>query len=110
MNGECPHNEDRASCAAGCGDQEQEDECLRCGGDHSWCQSVRDDEYGPPPPAGQDTERLRDALRVHHPIMRSETGPFSGCRCGGVGLGQDVIAHVVTEIRRALDPGAPAVP
>ncbi len=53
--------------------------------------------------AGQDDGRLRDALRIHHPIMRSETGPFSGCRCGEVRLGQDVIAHVVTEIRRSLD-------
>ena len=57
----------------------------------------------PAPSAGQDTGRLRDALRVHHPIMRSETGPFSGCRCGGVKLGQDVIAHVVGELQRALD-------
>lgn len=46
---------------------------------------------------------LRDALRIHHPIMRSETGPFSGCRCGQVRLGEDVIAHVVGELRRALD-------
>lgn len=48
-------------------------------------------------------DELRDALRVHHPIMRSETGPFSGCRCGGVRLGEDVIAHVVGELSRALD-------
>lgn len=54
-------------------------------------------------PASQADEGLRDALRIHHPIMRSETGPFSGCRCGAVGLGQDVIAHVVAELRRALD-------
>jgi hypothetical protein len=48
---------------------------------------------------------LREALRTHHPIMRSETGPFSGCRCGGVKLGQDVIEHVVGHLRRALDGG-----
>jgi len=57
----------------------------------------------PAPSAGRDTGQLRDALRIHHPVMRSETGPFSGCRCGGVRLGQDVIAHVVGELRRALD-------
>lgn len=45
---------------------------------------------------------LRDALRIHHPIMRSETGPFSGCCCGAVKLGEDVIEHVVTELRIAL--------
>lgn len=50
--------------------------------------------------------QLRDALRIHHPIMRSETGPFSGCRCGQVQLGQDVIAHVVEHLRAALDGGA----
>jgi hypothetical protein len=49
---------------------------------------------------------LRDALRVHHPIMRSETGPFSGCRCGQARLGQDVIAHVVEHLRAALAPQA----
>lgn len=54
-----------------------------------------------------DTETLRDALRVHHPIMRSETGPFSGCRCKGVGLGEDVIAHVVGHLAAALDGGRP---
>lgn len=53
--------------------------------------------------ADVSTDTLRDALRIHHPIMRSETGPFSGCRCGQVRLGQDVIAHVVTELRAALD-------
>ena len=47
--------------------------------------------------------KLRDALRVHHPIMRSETGPFAGCRCGQVRLGEDVIAHVVGELLAALD-------
>lgn len=54
-----------------------------------------------------DAEALRETLRIHHPIMRSETGPFSGCRCGGVKLGQDVIAHVVEHLRAraaALDP------
>lgn len=52
----------------------------------------------------EDTETLalRDALRIHHPIMRSETGPFSGCSCGAVELGEDVIVHVVTELRNAL--------
>ena len=44
-------------------------------------------------------EMLRDVLRVHHPVMRSETGPFSGCRCGQVQLGQDVIAHVVDQLQ-----------
>lgn len=52
---------------------------------------------------GDRPDALREALRVHHPIMRSETGPLSGCRCGAVKLGQDVIAHVVTELRAALD-------
>ena len=47
-------------------------------------------------------DALRDALRSHHPIMRSETGPFSGCRCGQVRLGQDVIAHVVDQLIDAL--------
>jgi hypothetical protein len=51
-------------------------------------------------PGGAD--ELIAALRIHHPIMRSETGPFSGCRCGQVRLGQDVIAHVVAELRDAL--------
>lgn len=51
-------------------------------------------------------EELRDALRVHHPIMRSETGPFSGCRCGQVKLGQDVIGHVTDHLRAALAPQA----
>lgn len=55
----------------------------------------------------QDAEQLRDALRVHHPIMRSETGPFSGCRCGQVRLGQDVIAHVVEQLVRATTGQAP---
>jgi hypothetical protein len=55
------------------------------------------------PVASQADGELRDALLTHHPIMRSETGPLSGCRCGQVKLGQDVIAHVVTELRRALD-------
>lgn len=32
-----------AACAV---EQAREEEvCLRCKGDHSWCQSVRDDEY-----------------------------------------------------------------
>jgi uncharacterized protein YbaR (Trm112 family) len=53
-------------------------------------------------PAGRDTDRLRDVLRVHHPTMLSETGPFSGCRCGQVKLGQDVIAHVVGHLHAAL--------
>lgn len=51
----------------------------------------------------KDTIALRDALRIHHPVMRSETGPFSGCRCGQVRLGQNVIAHVVERLRAALD-------
>lgn len=66
---------------------------FRCGDD------------GPPAaavPRAETGDKLRDALRVHHPIMRSETGPFSGCRCGRVRLGQDVIAHVVDHLRRAL--------
>lgn len=46
-------------------------------------------------------EALRNVLRVHHPIMRSETGPFSGCRCGQVRLGEDVIAHVVEHLTTA---------
>lgn len=50
----------------------------------------------------EPVDGLRDALRAHHPTMRSETGPFSGCRCGRVGLGEDVIAHVIDELRRAL--------
>lgn len=53
-----------------------------------------------------DDQQLRDTLRIHHPIMRSETGPFSGCRCGQVGLGQDVIAHVVEHLSAALNPRA----
>jgi hypothetical protein len=43
-------------------------------------------------------DELREVLRRHHPIMRSETGPFSGCRCGQVKLGQDVIAHVLDHL------------
>jgi hypothetical protein len=43
-------------------------------------------------------QQLREVLRRHHPIMRSETGPFSGCRCGQVKLGQDVIAHVLDQL------------
>ncbi|MCZ2837158.1 hypothetical protein [Modestobacter sp. VKM Ac-2985] len=54
-----------------------------------------------------EAEQLRDALRVHHPVMRSETGPFSGCRCKGVRLGEDVIAHVVGHLRAALDGAQP---
>lgn len=60
----------------------------------------------------EDRDALRDALRTHHPIMRSETGPFSGCRCGQVKLGQDVIAHVVDHLGAALaseDDGSRAV-
>jgi len=57
-----------------------------------------------PAPDTADRETLRDVLRVHHPVMRSETGPFSGCRCGGVRLGQDVIQHVVDHLATALVP------
>ena len=42
-----------------------------------------------------DRDALAAALRIHHPIMRSETGPFSGCRCGQVGPGENVIAHAI---------------
>lgn len=52
--------------------------------------------------AGVTEMKLRNVLRGHHPIMRSETGPFSGCRCGGVRLGEDVIGHVVDELQAAL--------
>ncbi|HET6849857.1 MAG TPA: hypothetical protein VFH74_13405 [Gaiellales bacterium] len=52
-----------------------------------------------------DNDRLRDALLTHHPIMRSETGPLSGCRCGGVKLGQDVIEHVLGELADGLLAG-----
>lgn len=55
-----------------------------------------------PPTRSVDADALRDALRTHHPIMRSETGPFSGCRCGEVRLGQDVIAHVADRLAAAL--------
>lgn len=62
------------------------------------------------PPQGHDEQALREALRAHHPTMRSETGPFSGCRCGGVKLGQDVIQHVVDQLRSALaHSAAPAL-
>lgn len=47
-------------------------------------------------------DALAAVLLKHHPIMRSETGPLSGCRCGGLGLGQDVIAHVAEHLRAAL--------
>jgi hypothetical protein len=57
-----------------------------------------------------EVEALRDALRTHHPIMRSETGLFSGCRCGQVRLGQDVIAHVVGHLAAALAARRPAAP
>lgn len=58
-------------------------------------------------------EMMRDVLRTHHPIMRSETGPLSGCRCGQVGLGQDVIAHVVDQLLAVYhcdDPSASPSP
>lgn len=81
--------------------------------EHGYCATLGHPDTGKPGPAGcrcgaraappADTEMLREALRAHHPIMRSETGPFSGCRCGRVKIGQDVIAHVVTELRAALD-------
>lgn len=45
---------------------------------------------------------LRDVLQRHHPIMRSETGPFSGCRCGAVRLGEDVIQHVIDQLAPLL--------
>lgn len=48
-------------------------------------------------------DALTDALRIHHPIMRSETGLFSGCRCGGVRLGENVIKHVVEHLAAALE-------
>lgn len=109
--------------AGGEADERDPDEwCSDCGHKHSKCECypaespdaelirLTQEQTEPAPSAGQDTGQMRDALRIHHPIMRSETGPFSGCRCGGVQLGQDVIEHVVTELRRALDPGAPAVP
>lgn len=49
-----------------------------------------------------DTGAVRDALLKHHPIAHSMTGALKGCRCGAVKLGQDVIAHVVAELRAAL--------
>ncbi|HEX8321589.1 hypothetical protein [Longimicrobium sp.] len=45
-----------------------------------------------------EIEALRPVLLAHHPVMRSEDGPFSGCRCGQVRLGEDVIAHVAAEL------------
>lgn len=60
-----------------------------------------------PDPSFRD--KLAEALRTHHPIMRSETGPFSGCRCGQVKLGQDVIAHVVAHLEAAADQRAAEV-
>lgn len=59
-------------------------------------------------PMAADVEALRRVLLDHHPIMRSETGPFSGCRCGQVRLGQDVIAHVAAAVAayRIQDGGA----
>ena len=45
---------------------------------------------------------IRLVPRLHHPIMRSETGPFSGCRCGEVKLGEDVLEHVAAKIREKL--------
>lgn len=56
--------------------------------------------------AGDLDALLTEAVRRHHPIMRSETGPLSGCRCGAVRLGQDVIAHVVEHLSAALNPRA----
>jgi hypothetical protein len=49
-----------------------------------------------------EVEALRDALRTHHPIRRSETGL--------VRLGQDVIAHVVGHLAAALAARRPAAP
>lgn len=49
-----------------------------------------------------DDETLRDVLLKHHPIAHTMTGPLSGCRCGQVKLGEDVIAHVLDHLRTAL--------
>lgn len=45
-----------------------------------------------------DREPLRETLLNHHPVMRSLTGPLAGCRCGEVGLGEDVIQHVMEKL------------
>jgi hypothetical protein len=76
--------------------------CSECGNHSPWPHN-HTPRPASPPAGAEANAALRDALRIHHPIMRSETGPFSGCRCGQVQLGQDVIAHVVAHLRAALD-------
>ena len=43
--------------------EDEDESCPRCGGDHSWCQSVQPGEFGPEDP---ENEALRlKALHEH---------------------------------------------
>lgn len=48
--------------------------------------------------SGVDREPLRDTLLQYHPLARSRTGFLTGCRCGEVQLGEDVIQHVMEKL------------
>lgn len=66
--------------------------------------TTRTEVHQPGRPRRPVLSPMHAALLAHHPIMRSETGPLSGCRCGGVGLGQDVISHVIEQLRSVQAP------
>lgn len=46
---------------------------------------------------------MAQVLTEHHALMNAPDGPFTGCECGGVKLGEGVQQHVAVELAKALD-------